>query len=162
MTKSVPCTSKAIANYFLDRAWQSGCSLDPMQIQKLVYIAHGWHLAMLHRPLVLEPFEAWTYGPVEPSLYSQFKRFGNGPIRNLATHRLGTPTLAPDANDTHRVLDFVWKKYGAFSGPYLARLTHNPGTPWHQTREIDKGGTISDDLIAQHYGELLRRERQSS
>ena len=80
-----PCSSKAVANYFLDIAERDGKTLNPMKLQKLVYIAHGWHLAIRRRPLIRESVEAWKYGPVIADLYHEFKKFGNMPITERAT-----------------------------------------------------------------------------
>ena len=76
----------AVANYFLRLGRDSGEEITPLKIQKLVYIAHGYHLAFTASdnspnglPLVDDEFaEAWQYGPVFPSLYHHFKRFGGG------------------------------------------------------------------------------------
>ena len=77
--------AKAIANYFLEKAKAEGNSLTPMQVQKLVYFAHGWYLGLFGEPLIKESVQAWSYGPVIPSLYQEFKRFGNQGIDELAT-----------------------------------------------------------------------------
>jgi hypothetical protein len=76
-----PQDARAVANYFLDVAGKENRTIDPMGIQKLVYFAHGWNLAMYGRPLIVQNVEAWDYGPVIRDLYQDFKRFGNGPIK---------------------------------------------------------------------------------
>ena len=79
-------SAKAIANYFLELAAKHGEKVTPLKIQKLVYIAHGWHLALYEKPLVYDEFaEAWEYGPVFPSIYHEFKHFGGAPIAEPAT-----------------------------------------------------------------------------
>src|SRR5437870_3577302 len=77
--------ARAIANYFLDLAKLANQELNPMKIQKLVYYAHGWNLALDGQPLIDEAVEAWTYGPVIPSLYHEFKKYGGGPITSKAS-----------------------------------------------------------------------------
>jgi uncharacterized phage-associated protein len=77
--------AKAVANHFLDLAQDSRGTLSPMKIQKLVYFSHGWHLSINNgRALIDEAVQAWTYGPVIPSLYHEFKKYGNGPITSPA------------------------------------------------------------------------------
>ena len=43
---------KAIANFFIDRYGRHG--ITPLKLQKLIYVAHGWHLALLDKPLVID------------------------------------------------------------------------------------------------------------
>ena len=70
----------AIANEFLELAAREGVSLSQMKLQKLVYFAYGWSLALRGDPLVNEQVECWDYGPVFPSLYRRTKRYGADPI----------------------------------------------------------------------------------
>ncbi|MFC0184306.1 Panacea domain-containing protein [Pseudarcicella hirudinis] len=70
----------AIASKFIDLGIQSGKPVSPMKLQKIVYFAQGVHLARYQKPLIDEAVEAWTYGPVIPSLYHTFKHLGNSPI----------------------------------------------------------------------------------
>ena len=95
----MPYDPKAIANYFLTVAAEHNESLDPMKIQKLVYFANGWHLAVKGAPLINEQVEAWPYGPVIPSLYAAFRRFGDQPITRRAEH------TAIDYIDEHTLTD---------------------------------------------------------
>lgn len=71
---------RAIANRFLVVAKSCGQELTPMKIQKLVYYAHGWHLAIKATSLIDEQVEAWPFGPVIPSLYHAFRHFGRLPV----------------------------------------------------------------------------------
>lgn len=60
-----------VADYFITNAVGS---LTPLQVIKMVYIAHGYSLALLDEPLVEEAVEAWRYGPVLPSVYHTVKK----------------------------------------------------------------------------------------
>jgi len=169
-----PYKAKAIANYFLDLAEAEGKRLDPMQLQKLVYFAHGWYLALTGEPLVEEHPEAWTYGPVFPSLYHEFKRYGPGHIESRAMewhldmnagsgHMMDfhpvPPTLDDDPDETPRdfakqVIRRVWAIYGSWTALQLSQLTHLPGGPWDVTRRENpgrKGTDIADPLIRDHF-----------
>jgi hypothetical protein len=54
-----------------------------MQVQKLVYIAHGWMLGLASEPLVDREPEAWERGPVFPSLREHIKLSGSKLIKDL-------------------------------------------------------------------------------
>ena len=52
-----------------------------MKLIKLVYIAHGWHLALENgKSLISEAVMAWKYGHVINSLYQKLKRYGSQDI----------------------------------------------------------------------------------
>ncbi|WP_369210846.1 Panacea domain-containing protein [Xylella fastidiosa] len=76
----MPYSPATIANYFLQRASKEGRALTPMQVLKLVYIAHGWHLGFRKEPLIDESVEAWRHGPAIRSLYNKIKNMEAVPL----------------------------------------------------------------------------------
>lgn len=141
----MPFEAKAVANLFLDLAAGDQMTLTPMKIQKLVYFAHGWHLALTGSDLLDEQVEAWDYGPVIPTLYRAFRQYGNQPIADKAAEwkpkqgggaRLVEPTIPDDTPDgayARSVIGRVWAIYGPYTGIQLSNMTHEPGTPWTTT-----------------------------
>ena len=86
----------SIANYFIELSQQDGRILRPLKLMKLVYIAHGYMLALLDRSTdgtKRERVEAWQYGPVFPSVYYSFKNYAIYTDTSLVTilHAKGTP-----------------------------------------------------------------------
>lgn len=72
--------SPAIANEFIRRARADGRSLTQMQLQKLVYIAHGWNLAVNGRPLTVDAPKAGDFGPVYTELWGALRHYGGDPV----------------------------------------------------------------------------------
>ena len=155
------CEAIAIANYFLDLATRDKRTLDPMKIQKLVYFAHGWYLATRKRPLLIEFVEAWPYGPVIPSLYHEFKRYGTRPIAAKAIAFDGRgEVITPNVYDcdVQDLLNWVWEVYGSFSAIQLSNLTHDPGSPWdkvYSQNEGRRGIDIPDEVIQEYFTSVL-------
>ena len=77
-------SSRIVASEFIVLARNAGESLTPMQLLKLVYIAHGWMLALHHRPLIKDDVQAWQYGPVIPSLYNAIRKFRANPVLEVS------------------------------------------------------------------------------
>lgn len=152
-----PYNSITIANRFLELADEQGAKLTPMQLIKMVYIAHGFSLAIFKRPLIDETVEAWRYGPVIPSLYQKLKSYGSGKVSAKIRGMFGRGDEAlAEADD--ELIRIVYNKYGKFSGVQLSHLTHRPGTPWAEAYEPGSYGLdIDDSVIRTHYATLLSR-----
>lgn len=149
-----------IADEMLKRAKAKGKALTPLQLMKLVYIAHGWSLGMLGRDLFPDRIEAWKYGPVIPDLYQATKRYGRGPI---PIELVGDPEDSAVDVDTRAFLDDIFSKYGHLSGTALSTLTHKSGSPWHQVYEDGEMGIeIPDDIIRDHYRGLFDERKGSA
>jgi uncharacterized phage-associated protein len=156
-------SASTVANYFLGLGRRDGIPIDPMKLQKLVYLAHGWSLAFLKRRLIKEPIEAWRYGPVVPALYRMFQKFGASPITENA------PEAAPESQqrldeETKSLLDTVWEKYGKLSSIQLSMLTHEPGYAWDLATRSGgplpwSNSVIPDGLIEY---EFARRQQEAS
>lgn len=148
-----------IAAYFLERAREEKKTLTPMQIQKLVYFAHGWHLAIEGMPLLDEQVEAWQYGPVIPSLYHEFKHCGARPIEYIPIRQFDP------ADGLKSILDRVWEVYGGFTGSQLSAMTHKQGSPWFQVvreqyrdKHIPMGTDIPREKIEMHFTRLVQNK----
>ena len=157
-------TSRHIANYMLERAEEEDRALTHMKLQKLVYMAYGWALAVLDQKLFNEPVEAWDHGPVVPSLYHEFKKFRQSPITGKAMEfdleELAASYPQVDKNDErlNLVLDRVWETYKPYSAMSLRNMTHKPGTPWSETFEPGvRGKAIPDNLIKPHFESKIRQ-----
>lgn len=150
-----------IADEILKTAKRSGVKLTPLQLMKLVYIAHGWSLAVRNQDLFKNRIEAWKYGPVIPDLYQATKHFG----RNAIPHERITDDPSGVDSDTQIFLEDVFSKYGRLSGYALSNLTHQSGTPWERAyKEGVMGVEIPDEPIKDHYLRLLdeRRDRPAA
>ena len=149
----------AIANEFLKL---SGKLLDQMKLQKLVYIAHGWKLALTGDPLVSDKVEAWDGGPVFREIWDHIKYYGyDSQELQLLEPKSKTPVLSLNlSNDDREIIEHVWKKYGHYSGNDLSEMTHQIGTPWYGAYRKGRNTIIQNDEIRDHYIELAMAGRQ--
>jgi len=128
-------TADRVADYFLrlvDEA--AGDSISNLKLQKLVYYAQAWHLALTGTPLFEDRIEAWMHGPVIPALYRTYKERGWQPIPRPTTtlEEIDAPTLG--------ILDEVWDAYGQFSAKRLEEITHAED-PWKKARARARCGS---------------------
>lgn len=146
-------SSLAVANRFLELARERGDALTPMQLLKLVYLAHGWMLGLHGRPLIADSVEAWRYGPVIPKLYNAVRKFKS----DFITGKLPAVESRFDEAEAD-IIRQTYEIYGRKTGPALSRLTHRPGGPWETVYEHGSfGTTIPNDLIEDHYRQLAKR-----
>ena len=155
----------SVANYLIEKAAQDKKPIRPLKLMKLVYIAYGYGLAMLHRSIIDSRFdqvEAWKYGPVIPSVYHSFKIYRNAPVEAK------TVVMESDAdgkidfiepkltdNEAQMICDYVWKKYSGYSDSQLVSLLHAKGTPWGILYEEGKNNTIPEFLTQRYYTRLV-------
>jgi uncharacterized phage-associated protein len=121
-----------------------------MRLLKLVYISHGWMLALCDQPLFRESAEAWKYGPVVSSVYHAYKQFGGNTITAI-------PQAEPSgfSDNEKSIMSQVWTIYLPYNALQLSALTHSPNSPWAITvRESGLGARISNDLIKEYYRTL--------
>lgn len=153
--------SLAVAQYLLERCheWHDE-SVTPMQLIKLVYIAHGYMLGQYGEPLLDEPVQAWQYGPVVRSVYDAVREYRSSPVDVVSGHRKWRGRFTPQELDA---MDDVADIYGGIDGIKLSSATHKPGTPWSRTwNRNGKNSIISNDLIENFYGRLLDQETHSA
>jgi uncharacterized phage-associated protein len=156
-----PCDARAVANEFLDMGDLAGIALTNMALQKLVYLAHSWHVVERGSPLATNHFEAWEMGPVIRCLYDALKVYGAGPVTdrlkwfNALENRIEI-ARAPLGEPERVFLGLVFKKYGHLDAFQLSGITHVRGGPWDRVWNAAEGEIffnqrISDELIRQYF-----------
>jgi uncharacterized phage-associated protein len=132
MTQS---STLAIANFFIRKSIKVKRPISQIKLQKLIYFAHGFYLAVKEKPLVNEKIEAWQYGPVVPLIYHRFKAWGNKPINQVLVQKSDNLYISEEVIE---FLDLVWHKFSYYSAGELVDLSHEKDGPWHRAIEKSK------------------------
>lgn len=106
-------------------AARSNWTLSNLELQKILYLAHMFHLGRTGNPLVYGNFEAWDYGPVHPELYHRVKVFGSDPVGNVF-HGISEPADGPERD----ILDEAYDNLGNAGPGRLVNATHRRGGAW--------------------------------
>jgi uncharacterized phage-associated protein len=138
-------TARRVADLILSLANRRGMEMTNLKLQKLLYYAQAWHLAVLDKPLFPERIEAWIHGPVVPPVFGDFKHYRWNPIDSTPADvaiEAGDPRW-PISECVREVLD----AYGGFSGPQLEAMTHQED-PWKEARKGIPSDTPSTSVIS--------------
>jgi uncharacterized phage-associated protein len=106
--------------------------------------------------------QAWKYGPVIPSVYRAFKKYGLDEITENAIDvtpqgRPYVPSIRRDDLEASDLLNEVWNVYKPYTGVQLSNLTHLKNTPWDRTwKQVGgrKSVEIPDQTIRDFYQQL--------
>ncbi len=121
--KAGEISANDVADYFLIKNDDTaGELISNLKLQKLLYYAQGFHLAITRKPLFPEQIEAWTHGPVVPVVYHRFKSYGYNSLPAAGS----APSFDREINS---ILDEVYQIYGQFSAWKLRDMTHEE-SPW--------------------------------
>lgn len=147
--------ARSVANRLILGAHQAGRPITNLQTVKLAYFCHAWMLALHRRPLLSQPIEAWTYGPIIPEIYRSLRRYGGEPVRRPIDLAAAEITEHPYDPQEASIIDQVSEKYGHLTGIRLSAMTNAPGTPWEQIRsKYGRNAVIPDPVIEDYYARI--------
>ncbi len=108
----------------------NGTNVTNKKLQKLLYFAQGWFLALNNenfsdKPSVLfiEDFEAWRHGPVVPNSYFEYRRNGSDAIPCDFNYTCNLK------EEVEQVLEDVLNVYDKYNGNQLESISHQQD-PW--------------------------------
>jgi uncharacterized phage-associated protein len=133
-----------VAKYFLSKTLESDENITNLKLQKLLYYAQGYHLALYDSELFHEEICAWTHGPVCPEIYYRFKEFGSNNISYNEKENF-SDIFTPEQLD---FLDEVYNVFGQFSAWKLRDMTHEE-SPWINNKSYN--GIIPPDEMRDYF-----------
>lgn len=139
--------ARQVAEYFLSLSDPDvGDIISHLKLQKLLYYAQGFYLAIEGKRLFTENIYAWQHGPVVEELWYEYKKYGSAPIP------------VPDeidfdifTNDEQELLDEVYSVFGQYSAWRLKDMTHGE-PPWQNT---PRNCCISDAILIDYFSTQL-------
>ncbi|NWN45879.1 Panacea domain-containing protein [Candidatus Phytoplasma pruni] len=113
-----------VANYLIQK--QNKNDYTSMKLQKLTFLTYAKHLVNCQTPLFPNDFQAWTYGPVSPSLCQNLTKYSSNPIPNVSL----TTKPTPFTSQQKRLMNYIIKKYGSLTPDQLTLLLKKEAFPW--------------------------------
>jgi uncharacterized phage-associated protein len=155
-----------MADYFIALSNTTENLITNMQLQKLLYYAQAWHLAITERPMFEAEFQAWVHGPVIPAVYGQYKQFSWRPIERSELGEADVERIKrmlPE--DSRGVLDEVTEQYFGVGAYELERLVHGE-EPWKRARaglapDEPSHEVIRNEWMRDFYSQYLSDEQTS-
>ncbi len=142
-----------ISDFFIASLHGCGDPLSNLKLQKLLYYAQAWHLAIFDTPLFDEKIEAWVHGPVVVSEYRRFKGWAWQPI-------MDNPTIPTLDESTEAHLQEVLDAYGSKNAYELEQLTHSEA-PWKDARKGIPEDEPSNEVISHDEMKKFYHERMN-
>ena len=142
-----------VARYFLSLTDEdAGELISNLKLQKLLYYAQGFHLAIFGGPLFPESIEAWQHGPVVPEVYRYFHGQGSAHIEPEAC------SLDCFSEEKIEFLDDIYCSFGQYAAWKLREMTHEE-PPWKNAYDEDMpGAEISHAALLDHFVNFVEEE----
>ena len=164
----MPSWSTNIANELIRLASKDQRTFNQMQLQELVYIAHGWCLAISGQPLTGDRPEALDHGPEYRRLADALAHCGVDPVTTEIDCGEVWGLSETDATLSHEaelsvfeqeILGRVYADYGNLDIRHLAMVTRAKGPPWDTVYAggMGKSHDISHNLIKAQFEDVAAK-----
>lgn len=121
-------------DYIITKVCEEGRPLNLLKLQKLVFYAQAYRLAVDQKRLFDGKFQAWIHGPVSRELYDRFAG------AKLMYSAVGMGDRQKDFNpadldqDEKDHIDWVLGHFAEYDGNQLEHMTHHED-PWVEARK---------------------------
>jgi uncharacterized phage-associated protein len=135
-----------VAKQLLIRLHEQGEQVTQLKLQKLLYFAQGWGLAINHEPFFFQNMEAWEYGPVIKDVRAEYRKYAQAAI----------PPYVEDGMllDDDFLLDAIVDVYGKVDPWRLVAITYKE-KPWHDYYQDGCSIVIPVSVVSDYFAGLL-------
>lgn len=154
-----------VSRYIINYCNDNKIFISNLKLQKLLYFVQAYFLIKKNEACFKEDIEAWTYGPVVPEAYHEFKGYGSNHIPSISSYyqlSIGktpgkfldfseVPVKKDDIKEVDRdLIDVVLKEFSKQSSFNLVEKTHKQ-LPWKEAYNNPTNKVISLDAIKNYF-----------
>lgn len=149
-----------VAKYFIalnDKECQDEKSdLSKLKIQKLLYYAQGYYLALYNKPLFDEKILAWQHGPVVKEVYKGFE--ANDNFIPTDKYKMRDDEIKKLGKKEKELIEDVFQLMGQYSAWRLRDKTHQED-PWRDNyKEGKKSTEIPQSDMKKYFRQYVKDE----
>lgn len=130
--------------------------LSKLKIQKLLYYAQGYYLALYNKPLFDERISAWQHGPVVEDIYNDFKS-NNGNFIPTNDYKMSDDEISKIGKDEKELIEDVFQLMGQYSAWRLRDKTHQED-PWIDNYKEGENKEISHSDMKKYFKQYIKDE----
>lgn len=149
-----------VAKYFITlndkECVEEKSDLSKLKIQKLLYYAQGYYLALYNKPLFDEKISAWQHGPVVEDIYSEFKT-NNGNFIPTNDYKMNDDEIDKIGKDEKELIEDVFQLMGQYSAWRLRDKTHQED-PWIDNYKEGENREISHSDMKKYFKQYIKDE----
>ena len=133
-----------IARYVIWYCNERGYVVSNLKLQKILYFIQAQFLVFNenHEPCFRDQIEAWTFGPVVPEVYRQYRLYGNAHIPSLDNEE----DFGLIAKNDSEMIDEVVYECAGYTASQLVELTHHQ-SPWIDAFGNGRNTPITNESI---------------
>ncbi len=147
-------SAEKIALYIIS----SGREITNLLLQKVLYYVKAISEIFEGESIILEPCEAWKFGPVFPSVYEKYREYGKQEIEINLSKEYVNELLSEKEK---QVTDYVMNTFGIYNAWFLKDLTHLE-EPWIAARkglsEDDASrNQMDEEIISSYFAKINKK-----
>ena len=117
--------AKEVADYVVSKCINDGCPVSNLQLQKILYFLQVGSFHAGRGTAFGDEMEAWQFGPVVPSVYYRYGRYGAMPI----TEAYSTVNIS---EEDRAIFDPIIEEKRSMPPWELVVDSHREGGPWER------------------------------
>lgn len=143
----MPAWSDEIAAALVHEAARRGLRLDQLQLQALVYIAHGWRLVLSSEPLTGDRPVITSFGPEYERLANALRGCGVAAVERRDLPPLSSSILNQEERE---LISSIIDTHATLDAAQLAAVTCEENSPWRRRLADGLGREIGHHEIRRH------------
>lgn len=136
MYKKACYSANEIAKEIIIYSNDNNYPISNLKLQKLLYFIQAIFLNEFHRACYEDTIEAWSFGPVVPSVYHNYKIFGAGNIPKKIFDKDSFASIFTDtsfgfhiSSEDKKNVDEIVDDFSDYTASELVDITHHQD-PW--------------------------------
>lgn len=134
-----------VADYICAKLMEQGNPPSVAKLHKLLYYVQAWSMTFSSKALFDDEFEAWTFGPICPTITKRFKHIQT--YLEIPEKEINFKNIEKFSDDAKELVDKVLEKFGSLSVPKIDEFFIQSEKPWIDARAGQRSTEFGNRII---------------